>query len=136
MRWRDELADASLEAVLGLMTRVDWLKKAREPNLGKYWGDSVERALAASGQPKAAEDDEAGDSGGGGTTQQSTNGSGHEPSSFCSNKLVPEVPETVIGTPFPATNIHKPMPARKHVEASSPTVRPRSLAEAFDRSNS
>eukprot|EP00927_Polykrikos_kofoidii_P082738 TRINITY_DN8303_c0_g1_i1.p1 TRINITY_DN8303_c0_g1~~TRINITY_DN8303_c0_g1_i1.p1 ORF type:complete len:2724 (+),score=490.37 TRINITY_DN8303_c0_g1_i1:761-8173(+) len=54
----DDLVDASIDAALGMWTRVEWLRKGLAPKLSRLWGDRVERALAGatcSNDPKRVE---------------------------------------------------------------------------------
>jgi len=57
----DEVADAAIDATLGLWNRVDWLRKGREPKLEKYWSDTVDRAIGSKAKAQTPEQEKLGE---------------------------------------------------------------------------
>ncbi|CAE7717581.1 NOV [Symbiodinium sp. CCMP2592] len=41
----EDVADAAVDAAVGMWVRVEWLRQGRVPKLGAYWADAVERSL-------------------------------------------------------------------------------------------
>ncbi|CAE7880750.1 MRM1 [Symbiodinium microadriaticum] len=41
----EDVADAAVDAAVGMWVRVEWLRQGRLPKLGAYWADAVERSL-------------------------------------------------------------------------------------------